>query len=200
MTVYGPQGPARAMIEGVNRLHGRIEGRTAGGRAYRADDPELLGWVQTTASWGFLEAFAAFDRPVSSADRDLYYASIAPVAALYGAREAPRTEAETAALIERMRPSLEPSATLHEFLAAMRRVPALPPAVRLLQMPLLKAAVSLLPRELAEQLGLARDWRLGAIERGLVVAAARAAGRIEIRAWPSFGARRRLGPVPVPER
>jgi uncharacterized protein (DUF2236 family) len=193
MTVYGPAGAALSMIEGVNRLHGRIEGRTSEGRAYRAADPELLGWVQATASWGFLQAFTTFDRPVPRADRDLYYAEIAPVAALYGARDAPGNEAAAAALIERMGPSLEPSAAIYEFLATMRGVRALPPPARPLQGPLLKAAVSLVPADLRERLGLAHAWRLGAVERAVVRTAARAAGRLEIRAWPSHGARRRLG-------
>ena len=192
VTVYGPASTASAMIERIGRLHGRVSGTTDAGVRYRADDPELLDWVQTTASWGFLEAYAAFDRRVSKAERDLYYADVAPVAALYGATGAPRTDAEARALIERMQPKLEPSATLAEFLAIMRRVDALPLAARPLQPALLKAAVSLLPPDIAEQLGLARDWHLSAMERAMVQTAARTAGRLDLESWPSHQARKRL--------
>jgi uncharacterized protein (DUF2236 family) len=198
VTVYGPASSARAMIAGVGRLHGRVSGVTDAGAPYRADDPELLDWVQATASWGFLEAYAAFDSPVSAADRDLYYRDIAPVAALYGATGAPRSDAEALALIERMRPKLEPSATVHEFLAIMRRVPALPAAARPLQRPLLNAAVSLLPPAIAAHLGLARDWRLTALQRTLVRSAARTAASLDLQTWPSHQARKRLSRKPSP--
>ena len=192
VTVYGPASTARAMIERIGRLHGRVSGTTDAGTPYRADDPELLDWVQATASWGFLEAFCAFDTRLPDAERDTYYADVAPVAALYGATGAPRSDAEANALIARMRPRLEPSATLHEFLAIMRRVPALPSAARPLQRPLLKAAVSLLPPDIAEHLGLAGAWRLTALDRALVQTAARTAGRLDLQTWPSHQARQRL--------
>lgn len=192
VTVYGPASTARAMIERIGRLHSRVSGTTDAGASYSADEPELLDWVQTTASWGFLEAFVAFDRAVTPADRDIYYADIAPVAALYGATGAPRSDAEAHALIERMRPALEPSATIHEFLAIMRRVPALPAAARPLQRPLLKAAVSLLPPDIAEHLQLAGEWRLSPWERSLVRTAARTAGRLDLETWPSRQANKRL--------
>ncbi|HEX8194272.1 MAG TPA: oxygenase MpaB family protein [Allosphingosinicella sp.] len=195
VTVYGPAPAARAMIARIGRLHGRVSGVTDAGMPYRADDPELLDWVQATASWGFLEAYAAFDAPVSAADRDRYYRDVAPVAALYGAAGAPRSDAEAKALIRRMRPKLEPSATVHEFLAIMRRVPALPAAARPLRPALLKAAVSLLPFDIAEHLRLARRWRLSTFERSLVQTAARTAGRLDLEAWPSHQAKQRLANV-----
>ncbi|HWH18770.1 MAG TPA: oxygenase MpaB family protein, partial [Allosphingosinicella sp.] len=56
VTIYGPASAARAMIGSVNRMHSMVSGRTDAGAAYRADDPELLDWVQATAAFGFLEA------------------------------------------------------------------------------------------------------------------------------------------------
>ena len=76
VTVYGARSVAEAMIAGVGRMHGRVAGETRSGAAYRADDPELLDWVQATASFGFLEAYSAFVRPVSNADKDRYYAEV----------------------------------------------------------------------------------------------------------------------------
>lgn len=191
VTVYGARSRARAMIESVNRVHTRIAGATADGARYSADDPELLDWVQATAAWGFLEAYARYAATLSPAQRDRYFAEGAPVAALYGATGAPRSEAEWRALLARTAPSLEPSPTLREFLAIMRRVPALPRLGRPAQLLLVRAAADLLPHPLAQRLELGR-WRLKGWERPLVAAIAGIAERIRIRTWPSEQARLRL--------
>ena len=74
LTVYGPKSKAEAMIAGVGRMHARVEGTTPAGSTYQASDPVLLDWVQATASYGFLEAYHAFVRPLSDADKDRFYA------------------------------------------------------------------------------------------------------------------------------
>lgn len=196
VTIYGPESQARAMIAGVNRLHARIAGRTPDGTPYRADDPELLDWVQATAAWGFLEAYAAYVRPLGEADRDAYFAEGAPVAALYGATGAPASNAEWQALLARFRPSLEPSPTLDEFLAIMRKVPALPKLGRPAQWLLIRAAIAILPDGMAARIGLGPDTSLNAWERPLAVSMAKSAERIHIQAWPSAQACRRLGLPP----
>jgi uncharacterized protein (DUF2236 family) len=195
VTVYGPESAARAMIAGVNRLHARIEGRTSAGLAYRADDPDLLDWVQATASWGFLEAKAAYAGPIGPAERDLYYGEAVPAAALYGATGAPRSQAELLALFERMAPTLEPSATLAEFLAIMRRAPILPAAARPFQRLLVAAAVDLLPPRLAARIGLSRP-PLPRWQRAIVAAAARAADRLPLAGSPPVQSSLRLGLPP----
>jgi uncharacterized protein (DUF2236 family) len=192
VTVYGPESRARAMIAGVNRLHAQVAGITSDGTPYRADDPELLEWVQATASWGFLEAYAAYDSPLPAGERDLYFAEAAPAASLYGAAGAPRSEAEVAALFERMAAKLEPSATISEFLAIMRRAPILPAAGRPLQKLLVAAAIDLLPPHLAAHLGLSgkglRPW-----QRATIGALAGLAGRMPLAGSPPVEASRRLG-------
>ena len=74
VTVYAARSVAERMIAGVRTVHGRIEGRTAAGETYRASDPELLDWVQATASYGFLQAYLSFVRPLGSIQRDRFYA------------------------------------------------------------------------------------------------------------------------------
>jgi uncharacterized protein (DUF2236 family) len=179
------------MIAGVNRLHARVSGVTADGTPYRADDPELLDWVQATASWGFLEAYAAYGRPLTLAERDAYYAEAAPAAALYGAAGAPRSAAGIGRLFAQVAPALEPSATISEFLGIMRRAPILPAAARPLQGLLVAAAISLLPGQLAARLGLSggglKPW-----QRQAVRALARLAGRIPLAGSPPVEASRRL--------
>ena len=193
LSVYGPEGAARAMIAGVNRMHQQVSGTTSGGLAYRADDPELLDWVQATAAYGFLEAYAAFARPLSTAERDLYYAEAVPVAALYGARGAPASQPELHALFRKMRPKLEPSPTIFEFLGIIRRMPALPAAARPAQALFLKAAVEILPHGVPELLGLGSEWRLSSWERPLVKAMGAAADRLLLRSSPAVQSCLRLG-------
>ena len=195
VTVYGAQSAARAMIDGVNRMHSRVHGRTDAGTPYRADDPELLDWVQATASWGFLEARAAFAEPLPRGTRDAYYAEAVPAAALYGATGAPRNEAELHTLFRRTSPALEPSPVISEFLGIMRTAPLLPAAARPFQALLVAAAADLLPASLAARIGLP-PGRLPTWQRTLVRAAARAADRLPLAGSPPVQASIRLGLPP----
>jgi uncharacterized protein (DUF2236 family) len=49
ITIYGARSTAEAMIERVRRVHDRVAGSTPAGK--RANDPELLNWVQSTAAF-----------------------------------------------------------------------------------------------------------------------------------------------------
>jgi uncharacterized protein (DUF2236 family) len=193
LTVYGAASQARAMIEGVTRMHGRVAGETPAGEPYHALDPDLLNWVHATAAYGFVEAHAAYVRRPSPADRDFYWAESAPVGALFGACGSPRSEGDWQALLAGMRPRLAPSTILFEFLAIMRGVSALPRFAGPAQHLLVKAAVEILPAGLSAQLGLGPEWRLRGWERRLVRAVAAIDDRLVIRTWPSVQACRRLG-------
>lgn len=191
VTVYGGRSTAQAMIAGVGRMHGRIAGETLAGAAYRADDPELLDWVQATASFGFLEAYSAFVRPISDADKDRFYAEAKPSAALYGATGAPASQAELEARFEAMRPKLERSPVIFEFLDILRRTPVAP-GPRRGQLMMIRAAVDILPDWAREMLGL-EDQRLKPRERPLIRALGRLSDRILVESSPSAAACRRLG-------
>lgn len=123
VTVYGAKSVAEKMIAGVGRMHAHVGGVTPAGQAYQATDPELLDWVQATASFGFLQAYHSFVRPLSPADRDRFYAEAAPAARLYGARGAPTSEAILAQQLQAMRPKLGQSQIVFDFLNIMRRTP-----------------------------------------------------------------------------
>ncbi|MBO1076456.1 oxygenase MpaB family protein [Roseomonas marmotae] len=170
ITVYGARSRAQAMIAGVGRMHARVRGETPDGRAYRADDPELLTWVQATASFGFAEAYHRYVRPMSRAELDRLYDESIPVARLYGAVDAPRSEEERETLFDAMRPRLEPSPIVFEFLALMRGAAVLPAPLRPLQGLLLRAAVEATPGWLRERLGLGpkfglRPWQAALVRR-----------------------------------
>lgn len=193
VTVYGARSAAEAMIAGVSRRHREVTGVTPNGAPYRADDPQLLTWVQGSAAFGFLEAYAAYVRPLSPADRDRYYAEGAPASKLYGAIDAPRSQAELAMLFAATLPRLQPSPALNEFLELMRATTALPPPLNRLQPALLRAAVALLPKPVAERLALGPQWRAPPWEQALVRAAARSADRVVLTSSPAVQACRRLG-------
>jgi uncharacterized protein (DUF2236 family) len=193
VTVYGARAKAEAMIAGVVRLHARIAGTTSEGRPYRADDPDLLDWVQATASFGILQAYAAYVRPLSAAERNGAYAEALPAAALFGAHGAPRSEAELQAMFEARRASLAPSPIVFRFLQIMERVPALPPPLRPLQPSIVRAAADILPGWIRHRLQLGPRWALRAWERPLVRAAGLAGDRLILRSSPAVQSCRRLG-------
>jgi uncharacterized protein (DUF2236 family) len=196
ITVYGPRSQAEAMIARVTTLHGRIAGVTPEGLHYRADDPELLDWVQATAAFGFLEARAAYVEPLSLAERDRYYAEGGLAAQLYGARAAPASQAQAEALFEAMRARLGGSPILLEFLQLMRTMPLLPRALAPLQAWLVAGALDLVPPALRQQLGLDDQPRLSAWQKRLLITAARSADRVVLAEAPAAQSCRRLG-LPV---
>jgi uncharacterized protein (DUF2236 family) len=194
LAVYGPHSRTEAMIAHVNRLHDRIAGETPGGVAYRARDAELLAWVHATANFGFLEAYRACVRPLSAAEADRYYAEWQGVARLYGVESPCRTESEVAALFASMAPSLERSEIVFEFLRIVRRMPALPWALRPLQALLVKAAVQCVPAWARERLGLdGPEWAPSPWQWRLLRNVGRAADRLPLATHPAVLACRRLG-------
>jgi uncharacterized protein (DUF2236 family) len=193
VTVYGARSTAESMIARVGRVHGRVTGTTSAGKTYRADDVELLNWVQATASFGFVEAYRHFVHPLSDADVDRFYAEAGPAARCYGALQAPACDAERARLFETMRPGLEASPTIFEFLDIVRNAPAFPRPLRALQQLLTRAAVDITPAWLREDLGLKAEHGLRAWERPLVQRAGRLADRLLLPSSPAVQSCRRLG-------
>lgn len=195
VTVYGARSQAEKMIAGVRRAHDRVTGETERGTPYRANDPDLLRWVQATAQFGFLEAYAEYVRPLAPRERDLFYAEGEPAARLYGAVGAPRSEAELDALFAAMAPRLERSPVIGEFLTIMREarlIAGAGPVQRLL----VRAAVSIIPPELRARLGLDGRAGLRPGERALVRRIARIADRIRLDSSPAALASVRLGLPP----
>lgn len=193
ITVYGAQSLAEKMIAGVNRMHGKVAGVTPAGEPYAASDPALLTWVQATAAYGFLEAYAAYVAPITDAERERYYREGQRAAALYGAMDAPASLAEQRALFRAMRPRFERSEIVFEFLDIMRRAPAFPPPLRLLQGAFVRAAVDIAPPDVREILDLNKRYGLRPLEPWFVRRMARRAERIMLPSSPAVQACRRLG-------
>lgn len=193
VTVYAPRSRAETMIAAVGARHREIRGVTPSGVPYRADDPELLTWVHATAAYGFLEAYHAFVSPLADLQRNAFYAEGKTSARLYGANNAPLSDAECKALCENTLPALEPSDIVHEFLSIMAKTPLLPSPLSTLQPFLLNAAVHLVPEPVRDLLGLNMHWRLPAWQRSLIMQAGRAADRIPMANSPAVLSCRRLG-------
>jgi len=177
----------------VRRMHDRVRGQTEGGEPYSANGPELLDWVQATAAFGFLEAYAADVRPVRRAERDAYYAEGKEAARLYGAAGAPGSQIDLEAMFARMRPRLERSEVVFEFLRIMDAASVLPGALRMTQGLFIRAAVEIVPGWTRELLGLGSSFGLTGWEAALVRAAGAAADRIALPSNPAAQACRRLG-------
>jgi len=193
ITVYGPRSKAEAMIAGVVRMHARVRGRTGDGEPYAANDPDLLDWVQTTANFGFLQAYQAYGRALAPDEREAYLREARRVGLLYGAVGTPGSQAGLDALFDRMRSRLVASPTIFEFLEIMGRIPVFPGPGRALQPMFLKAAVAILPGWVRDRLELDARYSLRPWERALVRSAAGASDRIVIASSPAVQSCRRLG-------
>jgi uncharacterized protein (DUF2236 family) len=190
VTIYGARSTAEPMIAHVRRMHDRVAGLTPAGKAYRANDPELLNWVQSTAAYGFLQAYHEYVRPLSDVERDRYYAEGILAASLYGA-SAPTSEAALKMRFEAMANQLERSDILFEFLAILRSAPILPLPLRPVQPLLLRAAVNLTPRWVRTIVGLT-DHSLNVWEAEVVRQIGAFADRLVLESNPAVQACRRM--------
>ncbi|WP_205648521.1 oxygenase MpaB family protein [Acuticoccus kandeliae] len=193
ITVYGARSKAEAMIAGVGRAHAQVSGKTPEGVAYRADDSDLLDWVQATAMWGFATAYSRYVAPLSPAEFDSLYAEGVTAGRLYGALHTPRSVAEMEALFARMDPRLVAHPIVFEYLATLRRAPLVPLPLRPVQALLIRAAVDLVPVPLRERLGLGRRHGLRPGEAFLVRRMGALVDRVMIARHPAVLACRRLG-------
>lgn len=193
ITVYGARSRFEATAGRVRAMHRAISGTTPAGQPYRADDPELLRWVQGTAAFAFLAAYRTYVRPVAAADQDRYYTEGRLGSSLYGVDDPPASESAIAAMIAAMRPQLEPSPILDELIALLRTAAILPKPLQRLQHIAVRAAVDILPVTIRDDLRLERHGRLSLAEGAVLRAAALAMDRVTIRSSPAAQACLRLG-------
>src|ERR1700676_5555039 len=185
VTVYGARSVAEPMIARIVRMHAKIAGRTPAGVPYSAGDAQLLAWVQATASFGFAEAYSRYVHPLSELEFDALYREGAPVSQLYGALDAPQSEAQRRALFDSMRGRLEPSPVIFQFLEIMRETPAFPGPLLWMQRMLVRAAVEIIPDWIRDCLGLTEFYGLRPRERWIVKLAGAAPDRIVLAESPA---------------
>lgn len=82
--VYGTTAAARAEIDRLGRLHGRVRGALADGAGYDARDPELALWVHATLVDSTLTAAGAWLGALGEPARTQAYAESLPVGRAFG--------------------------------------------------------------------------------------------------------------------
>jgi uncharacterized protein (DUF2236 family) len=193
ITVYGAKSEAKAMIAHVVHLHEKVAGRTPAGESYRANDVALLTWVQATAGFGFAQAYRRYVHPLGPEELDRLCEEGLTAARLYGAADAPASQAALEGLFDSKRDRLEASPIVFEFLDIIRRAPVFPPALRQLQGLLIRAAVDLVPGWIRERLGLTAAHGLRVWQRPLARFAGALADRVMLRSSPAVQSCIRLG-------
>jgi uncharacterized protein (DUF2236 family) len=145
-TTYGSTDQALALIARVRGVHDRVRGELPDGRAYSANDPDLLEWVHVAGALCFVRSHVRYRDPDFSAeDQDRYFAETAVIAYELGAVSAPTTRQDAEAYLEAMRPQLRwdnrTRIVAGELLSQSGSTPSLGPIHGILR----NAAVDLLP-------------------------------------------------------
>ncbi len=155
-TTYGSHADAMMLIARVRRIHAGVSGTAPDGRPYSADDPALLTWVHVAETSSFLAGYLRYVGPLPGTDQDRYYDETARIAELLGATDIPRSRAEIADYLQRMRPQLLASERTQEVVRLVMTMPVanplLVPAVRVMA----NAGIALLPDWARQTLGLHR--------------------------------------------
>lgn len=175
VTAYGTSEQAARACEIVRAIHTRVTGTAPDGRAYEANDPDLLDWVHVTEFGVFAAAnrrYAA--RPMDRAELDRYAGEVACVAVALGDPDPPRSWLELDAHLERHRPMAAVGAQAR---AAWRFLedPPLPSAVRAAWPVLFRGAMACLPPWATELWGVTRP---SMAERAACRAAVRSLGAV----------------------
>ncbi len=144
-STYAGRAEAERLIARVRAIHTRVQGTTADGTPYRADDPALLTWVHVTESYGFLQGYRRYCRAVPAALVDAYYAEVACVAEALGARDVPTREADVTAYFTSVRDTLRYDERSREVLAVLSRMRLPVPMAGLSRDLFLGAGAALLP-------------------------------------------------------
>jgi uncharacterized protein (DUF2236 family) len=82
--VFGDQRHAMDAIDRMNRVHTRVRGVSDAGTGYRATDPDLLLWVQTTLVLGSLRLYEKVMGRLAPEEREAYWRETRPIARLLG--------------------------------------------------------------------------------------------------------------------
>lgn len=167
-TSYAATGEVEQLVGKVKRIHTRVRGQTADGKAYSADDPALLTWVHVTEAYGFLQGYRRYCREVPEAIADRYYDEYRRVAEALGAAEVPASEAAVTAYFEQQVPQLRLDARSREVLAVLSGIRLPVPMAGVSRELFLGAGAALLP-----------DWATSMLERtALQRTQARASARL----------------------
>lgn len=123
-TTYAPRAAAEAAIARVVEIHHHVRGTGPDGRAYSADDPQMLAWVHCAECWGFLQAHQRVCRVrIPPTQQDRYLQEMARVAEALGTHALPGSLAELHAFFDRVRPELRFDVRTAEVLRVLDAMP-----------------------------------------------------------------------------
>lgn len=192
-TIFGPQSATERLITRVNRMHANISGVTECGQTYRADDPELLRWVEETVAHGMVSAYSTHVREITAEEiaRDLE--SRKRSATLFGVQQISENEEQRAEYFKAVLPCLEANPVIFEFLDIVNTAELLPSALRPFQRLIVRAAVDNVPQDIRDVIQMDERYGLRSYERALVNFACALGDRIQSDAHPAVLACKRLG-------
>ncbi|QRY79577.1 DUF2236 domain-containing protein [Pseudomonas sp. PDNC002] len=196
-TTYGSRGDAEKLIERVRRIHDSVHGTLPDGSSYAASDPDLLTWVHVAEVSCFLASHLRYLNPeLSGEEQDRYYDEIALIAEQLGARNVPRSRAEVADYLQRMRPQLRYDERTREVVDVLFNAPAPSFLAKPFGLLMMRAGIDLLPDWATDQLGLS----LGSLQRQLIRSSVKRSVpllRWAVRNGSLHRARRRMGLPPL---
>ena len=151
-TTFGTTAEVEVAVAKVRAIHDGVQGIAPDGRAYAANDPELLAWVHHVEVQSFLLAYQRVGPGLAPSDADRYVDEMARLGTLLGVAD-PVTDAATLHRWVRDHPEQRATADARRamrFLVA----PPLPLSARAPYTVLFAAAVSLVPLRQRLALGL----------------------------------------------
>ena len=154
-TTFGTVAEANAAIAQVKRVHRRVTGTAPDGRAYTADDPDLVTFIHVAEVSSFLSSGRRYGtRPLTPEQCDRYYEEVAPIALDLGATWVPRSAAEVESYLLHLRPALYAGPQAREARDWLLRGVAEQLSERAAYSLLLAAAIGVLPGWARQELGL----------------------------------------------
>jgi uncharacterized protein (DUF2236 family) len=76
-----------SVAAGMRAMHKKIKGTAPDGTQYHALEPEAFTWVHSTLVESMVAVHDAFGRPLTSYERERFYAEMRGIGGLYGVRE-----------------------------------------------------------------------------------------------------------------
>lgn len=196
-TTYAPSAEVETLVSRVRRIHAQVVGTLPDGRAYAADEPELLTWVHVTEAYGFLEGCRRYCRDVPVAVADRYYDEYRRVAEALGARDVPASEAQVAEYFAAQQPQLQMDARSREVLEVLAEVRLPVPLPGVSRDVFLAAGAALLPLWAVQLLARSRGQQLQSVVAARVLRSVAPLFRLALNDGISTRACRRVGQDPA---
>lgn len=196
-TTYAPSAEVETLVSRVRRIHAQVVGTLPDGRAYAADEPELLTWVHVTEAYGFLEGCRRYCRDVPVAVANRYYDEYRRVAEALGARDVPASEAQVAEYFAAQQPQLQMDARSREVLEVLAEVRLPVPLPGVSRDVFLAAGAALLPQWAVQLLARSRGQQLQSVVAARVLRSVAPLFRLALNDGISTRACRRVGQEPA---